>query len=732
MPRCASQAKRPARRKITSSDDRKSVSKCRKLKNGAKEMQTPSSNDSTQAQIPEDITVANSNTLESINVSDDKVATPSGPFLCSRCTDIWSRSEGFLGLDYETSHNISVAYIRRPNNCSLCSLLRAVLPPGFFPSFFSVLKEHQGVAHIQTQNSSTPEMCDIGYIYNTSSLADASRCEYPFAAGLTAQRLYRHYLEIHSYDDFPNYYDQIETGSNRLSITRIRGMLADCDLKSCTKTHGHKPRYQSPTDITLIDVTNMCLIRSSTRLRYLALSYVWGISSSLRTTSVNRAELERPGSLNPSNEYISLVIRDAMTLVRSIGERYLWVDRLCIEQDNASQKHDHIGQMDIIYRHSTLTIIALCATSADEPLFGIDKQALLPAYAVDGSDDSTSMAFSSHPAVLFENSVYETRGWTFQERLLSPRCLFLTGSTAVFHCERGHTSKQWEKLHMRNSCFSQSRHGWFENYDLYTKLVQDYSQRILTDSKDAINAFSGILAMLGSDDSGGTICGLPEILLADAMRWDSLGNSPKLGRNCWIRNPLFASWSWAGWIGPVSYHYSRANFCLTSSKTDGRTIMPTQIRHSYQTRKRLLSTNGHVRMGSDKPYQTMHGVDILFFKTKVLSTKRFKYLPAASGASDILDVFAILDASGCIVGYLQSSQEEVNESRRTLFGNDFTSGEELLIQLPCPYWGPVKREAHFLLAGRSSQGYWERLAKGYVDQSSWDEAGPVMEDISLG
>ncbi|XTI87030.1 hypothetical protein V2W45_1485222, partial [Cenococcum geophilum] len=43
------------------------------------------------------------------------------------------------------------------------------------------------------------------------------------------------------------------------------------------------------------------------------------------------------------------IIRDAVDLVVTFQERFLWVDSLCTEQDNAAQKHGQIAQMDNIF-----------------------------------------------------------------------------------------------------------------------------------------------------------------------------------------------------------------------------------------------------------------------------------------------------------------------------------------------------------------------------------------------
>lgn len=195
-------------------------------------------------------------------------------------------------------------------------------------------------------------------------------------------------------------------------------------------------------DLTLIDVANLCLVRTSSRERFCALSYVWGGVTGLKTTTQNRAILEVPGSLG-NHSHGSLIprsIREAIVLVSTIGERFLWVDALCIEQDNDAQKHSQIQQMDIVYSHALLTIVALSGTSANSPLPGVSPGTRHPrsmATSVAVPNSELPILFYAEDVNLREElarSVYNERAWTFQERLLAKRCLFLCENRAYFSC----------------------------------------------------------------------------------------------------------------------------------------------------------------------------------------------------------------------------------------------------------------------------------------------------------
>jgi hypothetical protein len=119
----------------------------------------------------------------------------------------------------------------------------------------------------------------------------------------------------------------------------------------------------------LIDVEKMIIVRgSSDRTEYVALTYVWGeeklkrerppgwqmprtLRADVWTEEYGVEIIELPGELPHT-------IRDAMEVTRCIGYQYLWVDSLCIIQDDQQDQDLQISMMDEIYRNATLTIAA--------------------------------------------------------------------------------------------------------------------------------------------------------------------------------------------------------------------------------------------------------------------------------------------------------------------------------------------------------------------------------------
>jgi hypothetical protein len=87
----------------------------------------------------------------------------------------------------------------------------------------------------------------------------------------------------------------------------------------------------------------MNVIKPKKLVWYIALSYVWQQAMStgqLRLQKSNLEKLSSPRGL--THVELPAVIADTIALCGDIGENYLWVDRLCIVQDDPESKHNQI------------------------------------------------------------------------------------------------------------------------------------------------------------------------------------------------------------------------------------------------------------------------------------------------------------------------------------------------------------------------------------------------------
>jgi hypothetical protein len=143
--------------------------------------------------------------------------------------------------------------------------------------------------------------------------------------------------------------------------------------------------------------------------RYLALSYVWGGATQFLLTEDNLEKLNKTGSLSP--ELLGVTVQDALEVTRNIGERYLWVDTLCVIQDSKLVRQQTLQDMDKIYAQSLLTIIAGSCSTAHDHLPGVTQgRVWTPWYAKVSPALSISAHFDFED--LLEHTAYNQRAWT--------------------------------------------------------------------------------------------------------------------------------------------------------------------------------------------------------------------------------------------------------------------------------------------------------------------------------
>lgn len=161
---------------------------------------------------------------------------------------------------------------------------------------------------------------------------------------------------------------------------------------------------------------------------YLALSYVRGPQTK---SPPNMAKSHQ--SYKTITADVPQVIRDAVTVTLGLSYRYLWVDKFCIPQISGDLgKHEQIRNTDVIYGDAVLTIVSASGTSASDSLPGVSKPRIPQPRAVVEKD--IFMPSMPDSTCLIRNSKWVTRGWTYQEALLSKRHLVFTDHQMYFQC----------------------------------------------------------------------------------------------------------------------------------------------------------------------------------------------------------------------------------------------------------------------------------------------------------
>lgn len=171
-------------------------------------------------------------------------------------------------------------------------------------------------------------------------------------------------------------------GKHPIEKNLLRTWLHQCDECHAGRCHSILDPWgniEKTPPLLLIDVEKMCLVRPCQipgDAHYVALSYVWGpYTSPFQTLRNNLAQLSTHGALDTSAVASRLprTIKDSMILVRALGIRYLWCDRLCVVQDDAETKPQQLYIMASIYYNAHFTIAA-CEGDAEFGLAGISDE----------------------------------------------------------------------------------------------------------------------------------------------------------------------------------------------------------------------------------------------------------------------------------------------------------------------------------------------------------------------
>jgi hypothetical protein len=129
-----------------------------------------------------------------------------------------------------------------------------------------------------------------------------------------------------------------------------------------------------------------------------------------------------------------------MYLTLELGLRYFWVDALCIVQDDHATKLKLLQAMASIYAKSYLTIVCADVSDANCGLRGSrSSRPRKSPWPVIGFP-SKPLMLHMEEAEIGDLSVWNTRGWTFQERAFASRMLVFNGMVSWI-CRSSHWCK---------------------------------------------------------------------------------------------------------------------------------------------------------------------------------------------------------------------------------------------------------------------------------------------------
>ncbi|KAJ9602988.1 hypothetical protein H2200_012283 [Cladophialophora chaetospira] len=390
----------------------------------------------------------------------------------------------------------------------------------------------------------------------------------------------------------------------------IKAWISNCVAHhgaSC-ETLGWAQPSQDPTNAFVINVIDEVLRPLVVpKMKFVALSYVVGPS---RQSQRNRRHLRKFATSSEALPLKALVrdlptiVKDAMRFVRLIGEQFLWVDCLSISDRDEEHKLSQIRQMHRIYSSALLTIVAADGADGDTGLSGISPQAArIDQLSEEYAPDKFLAELLPVDETAQSSSIWNSRSWCLQERLLSRRCVIFCKGQVYWRCKKDAFGEDYPlSAKPRGKAFvdqmpfrldilfpertvpsndsipvlaANTMSSDLSSSDLrvlfaaYCWVVAEYSRRRLTFAEDINTAFDGIDVLLCENLGTTPWWGSPQSLLHRALLWcpgyanvnaAALSNE-RLKRRC-SRRLEFPSWAWCGWIGRITY-FSLLQYVLT-------------------------------------------------------------------------------------------------------------------------------------------------------------------------
>lgn len=421
---------------------------------------------------------------------------------------------------------------------------------------------------------------------------------------------------------------------------------------------------------------------------YAALSHRWTQETptkSLLTTNLqDRKQNGMPMASLPE------MMQDAVSVLRRLGIEYVWIDCLCIVQDDKEDWKKEAALMASIYSYAELTVAASWCDKVGQRLFRdhsaphesavdvakIGGQSIFirrrkPHFNWSGTEsDMFGYTMTENPDIEWPTL---TRGWVYQEQLLSRRILHFTRNELIWECLEA----------------TQCECGWFDNNNVrqqgteesykraagdktWAEVIKEYAKRPLTVATDRLPALGGIAKTTAVEkgyDTEEYLCGLWEKELESTFFWYL--TEPPCGQR---PNPQIPTWSWASVDGDKD--------CWQVS-LEGIEFLGSDVKYASGSNPFLgdvvsgtLSLAGHVVSGI-----IYHGQDW----TSTLETLR-----DATGSSHLLTSERGTEEYGLQIGGQFSTFNP--DYRLDLPGKDFIcSGSQVLC----------------LLFGRTTSGEWD-------------------------
>ncbi|KAH0559662.1 hypothetical protein GP486_003819 [Trichoglossum hirsutum] len=364
------------------------------------------------------------------------------------------------------------------------------------------------------------------------------------------------------------------------SLGLARKWIDDCRVKhvSCReKSTAFRPTRLVSIGVDHVEQLRLCMGEDiDPDASYFTFSHCWGTEP--MPERLLKENIQSRFSHIDYNK-LPLNFQDAISAVKQLGGRYLWVDSLCIVQDSMEDWQHESGLMGQVYLNGCCNLSAIASESSSVGMvFERDPLDILPFRTTIGVEHNEEVVYICDPSIWqkgVDDSPLIERAWVCQERLLSACNLHFGKTQLLWECGTLTASETFPQgipfqlqefrarpLIKRNgSQFLRSPSGpntqslddALHPIQLWDKTVELYSKCQLTYGSDKLLAIAGLAAISHdkfTQNGGKYFAGLWQEYLQYQLLWSGSALSRYPTRPAY-RAP---TWSWASVDGPVTMH----------------------------------------------------------------------------------------------------------------------------------------------------------------------------------
>ena len=369
------------------------------------------------------------------------------------------------------------------------------------------------------------------------------------------------------------------TGSSA-SLSRIKAWLEICRSSHPACSQSNSPPPPLPTRVIAVGKkgSRKCYLLSGKERSgyYATLSHCWGDPHNRPLSTTDRTLPCRQRGIE--DEALPKTFRDAVQVCRELDIEYIWIDSLCIIQEQETQEDwaKEAPRMGLVYGNSILNISAAAAVDSTEGCFRerlgliswpcptvlFGKACCLFRYPNGFEEDGD-------PGTLTEGvwNVLGPRAWVLQEQILSRRSIIFSKHRLIWRCPTLSTNEKYPlgmphapiilfDKHRFLYCIlngitsSVTRESKFDSYRCWYRIVEEFTSRNLTYEEDRLPAIAGIAKRFGKAVDDSYHAGLWRRDMMSGLLWRAKPSKHSMCANKTDRTP---SWSWASINGGVSY-----------------------------------------------------------------------------------------------------------------------------------------------------------------------------------